>query len=187
VDTTNPGGYGAAHPLGGLRATDPFLKIPKMLERIRERLDGIIVGWTATHAIGLLRVSLGCVFFWFGLLKFFPGVSSAEALAVNTIELISFGLVEPAIAMLVLATWESLIGLGLITGRALRATLLLLFLQLPGTMMPLFLFPELTFQTIPFVPTLEGQYIIKNLVIASAGLVVAATVQGRGRGRVSSS
>jgi uncharacterized membrane protein YkgB len=169
------------------RVPDPFLKIPEVLERIRGHLDGIIVGWTATHAIGLLRVSLGCVFFWFGLLKFFPGVSSAEALAVNTIELISFGLVEPAIAMLVLATWESLIGLGLITGRALRATLLLLFLQLPGTMLPLFLFPELTFQTIPFVPTLEGQYIIKNLVIASAGLVVAATVQGRGHGRVSSS
>ncbi|MEX2467405.1 MAG: hypothetical protein WD995_10875 [Gemmatimonadota bacterium] len=100
--------------------------------------------------------------------------------------MITFGLVQPSLSILVLAGWESLIGLGLITGRALRATLLLLFLQLPGTMMPLILFPEFTFRTIPFVPTLEGQYTIKNLVIASAGLVVAATVHGRGQGRVSS-
>ena len=77
-----------------------------------------------------------------------------------------------------LAAWESLIGIGLLTGRFLRLTLLLLFLQLPGTVMPLFLFPAETFTRVPFAPTLEGQYIIKNLVIAAAALAVGATVRG---------
>jgi len=156
-----------------------------MIDEIRQRVDDLIVGWTAAHAIESLRVSLGAVFLWFGVLKFFPGASSAEELATDTIQMISFGLVRPEVSIFLLAAWESLIGIGLITGRALRATLLLLFLQLPGTLMPLALFPELTFRSVPFVPTLEGQYIIKNLVLASAGLVVAATVRGRGKGRVS--
>lgn len=156
-----------------------------MIDEMRRRVDDLIVGWTAVYAIEVLRVSLGAVFLWFGVLKFFPGMSSAEELATDTIQVISLGLVRPDVAILALAAWESLIGIGLLTGRALRATLLLLFLQLPGTLMPLILFPELTFRSVPFVPTLEGQYIIKNLVLASAGLVIAATVHGRGKGRVS--
>jgi hypothetical protein len=77
-----------------------------------------------------------------------------------------------------LAIWESLIGVGLLTGRLLRVTLLLLFLQMPGTMMPLFLFPSETFRAFPYAPTLEGQYIIKNLVLVSAAIVIGATVRG---------
>jgi uncharacterized membrane protein YphA (DoxX/SURF4 family) len=157
-----------------------------MINDIRQQVDDLIVGWTAAHGIELLRVSLGAVFLWFGVLKFFPGASSAEELATDTIQVISFGLVRPDVSIFLLAAWESLIGIGLITGRALRATLLLLFLQLPGTLLPLVLFPDLTFRSVPFVPTLEGQYIIKNLVLASAGLVIAATVRGHGKGRVSS-
>jgi uncharacterized membrane protein YphA (DoxX/SURF4 family) len=157
-----------------------------VLDELRRRADDLIVGWTAVYAIELLRVSLGAVFLWFGVLKFFPGLSSAEQLATDTIHVISFGRIGPAVSIFVLATWETLIGLGLVTGRALRATLFLLFLQLPGTLMPLILYPELTFRSVPFVPTLEGQYIIKNLVLASAGLVIAATVHGRGKGRVTS-
>jgi hypothetical protein len=77
-----------------------------------------------------------------------------------------------------LAVWETLIGLGLITGKFLRIILLLLFAQMIGTMTPLILFPAETFSKIPYAPTLEGQYIIKNLVLISAGLVVGATVRG---------
>jgi hypothetical protein len=79
-----------------------------------------------------------------------------------------------------LATWESLIGLGLIFGKALRATLLLLFLQMPGTISPMFFFPDLTFHHMPFVLTIEGQYIVKNLVLVSAGIVIGATARGGG-------
>jgi hypothetical protein len=78
----------------------------------------------------------------------------------------------------VLASWECFIGLGLLTKRASRLTLLLLYLQMAGTLTPLFLFPNETFQSFPFVPTLEGQYIIKNLVLISAGIAVGATVRG---------
>jgi uncharacterized membrane protein YphA (DoxX/SURF4 family) len=142
------------------------------------RVDRAITGWMADHGIVLLRVSLGVVFFWFGFLKFFPGLSPATELALKTIETLTRGTVPPAVAINVLAAWESAIGLGLIFGVAMRATLLLLFVQMLGTIMPLFFFPELVFARIPYAPTLEGQYIIKNLVLISAGIVIGATVRG---------
>lgn len=149
------------------------------LERF-ERLDRAITGWMARSGITSLRISLGLVFFWFGFLKFFPGASPAETLATDTIQIMSAGFIQPRVSLLILATWECLIGIGLITGKALRVTLLLLFLQMPGTVMPMLLFPELTFQRVPFVLTIEGQYIVKNLVLISAALVIGATVRGGG-------
>ena len=143
-----------------------------------DRIDAHIARWMARHGITLLRFSLGIVFCWFGVLKFFPGASPAEELATRTITVLSAGAVSPAVSLTVLATWETAIGLGLITGRALRLTLLLLFLQMPGTISPLFVFPELTFREFPFVLTIEGQYIVKNLVLLSAGIVVGGTVRG---------
>ena len=77
-----------------------------------------------------------------------------------------------------MAGWECLIGLGLLVGRGLRGILLLLYLQMLGTLTPIVLFPDEVFTRIPYVPTLEGQYIIKNLVLISAGIVVGATVRG---------
>ncbi|HSB88919.1 MAG TPA: hypothetical protein VLD63_02715, partial [Anaerolineales bacterium] len=77
-----------------------------------------------------------------------------------------------------LAAWETLIGVGLLFNLFMRGTLLLLWVQMLGTIMPLFLFPTDTFTRIPYAPTLEGQYIIKNLVLISAGIVLGATVRG---------
>jgi uncharacterized membrane protein YkgB len=82
------------------------------------------------------------------------------------------------VAVPVLAIWECLIGLGLLSGRYLRATLLLLFVQMLGTVTPLFLFPAETFTHFPWAPTLEGQYIIKNVVLVAAAIVIGATVRG---------
>jgi uncharacterized membrane protein YphA (DoxX/SURF4 family) len=132
----------------------------------------------ARNGIRLLRISLGVVFLWFGVLKFFPGLSPAQTLAGNTISILSFGLLTPELAVFILAVWECLIGVGLIAGYLLRATLFLLWLQMLGTITPLFLFPELCFTVVPIAPTLEGQYIIKNLVLVTAGLVIGATVRG---------
>ena len=142
------------------------------------RIDVALTEWMARHGIVLLRVSLGVVFLWFGALKFFPGLSPAQTLAGTTIATLSFGMVSPGVAVPVLAAWECLIGLGLIVGYALRATLFLLWLQMIGTVTPLFLFPHECFTVVPIAPTLEGQYIIKNLVLVSAGLVIGATVRG---------
>ncbi|MGH2626308.1 MAG: hypothetical protein ACRDHY_06605, partial [Anaerolineales bacterium] len=91
---------------------------------------------------------------------------------------LSFGRISPAASLAALAAWECLIGIGLIFGLYLRGTLLLLWVQMLGTITPLFLFPEQVFLHAPYAPTLEGQYIIKNIVLISAGLVIGATVRG---------
>lgn len=141
-------------------------------------IDIRLTRWMARHGVTLLRLSLGLVFLWFGALKFFPGLSPAENLAGRTIAMMTLGLVPATLALPVLATWEVAIGLGFLTGRCLRATLLLLAGQMVGTVTPLFLFPTETFSAFPFAPTLEGQYIIKNIVLLSAGLVLGAVVRG---------
>lgn len=151
------------------------------MNRIRqlfEWVDDRIVTFMATYAIPFLRISLGVSFLWFGALKFFPGLSPAQELATETMSILTFGILTPEISILLLAIWESLIGIGLIFGIYLRITLLLLFVQMLGTLTPLFLFPAETFTLVPIAPTLEGQYILKNLVLISAGLVVGATVRG---------
>jgi len=151
------------------------------MANLRSRFDRIDTGlteWMARNGIRLLRFSLGLVFLWFGALKFFPGLSPAQTLAGTTMSAFSFGLLAPGTAVIILAVWECLIGIGLLTGYLLRATLLLLWLQMLGTITPLFLFPELCFTVVPIAPTLEGQYIIKNLVLVTAAIVIGATVRG---------
>ena len=143
-----------------------------------EPLDVRITAALARLGVPVLRIGLGVVFLWFGALKFFPGASPAETLAARTIEQLSGGAIGPAVSLPVLATWESLIGLGLLAGRFMRATLLPAALQMLGTLTPLVLFPAETFATFPFAPTLEGQYIIKNVVLIGAAMVVGATVRG---------
>lgn len=138
-----------------------------------------IINWMSVNGIYLLRISMGVVFFWFGFQKFFPGVSSAEDIATRTIDFISFGLVKSQYSMPILAAWESLIGLGFITGKYLKTTVVLLYLQMIGTLFPLFVFPEETFYMVPLVPTIEGQYIIKNIVLITGSMVVLAWDQGR--------
>ena len=88
------------------------------------------------------------------------------------------GAMPPSTSLPILAAWETLIGLGLLSGRFLRATLFLLALQMAGTITPLFLFPGETFSRFPYAPTLEGQYIIKNIVLIRAAMVVGGTVRG---------
>lgn len=134
----------------------------------------------ARNGLTLLRVSLGLVFFWFGVLKFFPGMSPADDLAARTIEVLSGGAVQANISLPVLAAWESVIGLGLLFGVFMRTVLLLLAVQMIGTLTPLVLFPDEVFNRIPYAPTLEGQYIIKNAVLISAAIVLGASVRGGG-------
>jgi uncharacterized membrane protein YkgB len=142
-----------------------------------ENIDKLITAWMSKYGLLLLRLSVGIIFFWFGILKFFPGHSPAQDLAIRTIDLLTFGLIPGSISIYLLASWEVLIGIGLLTGVYMRVTLLLLFAQMLGTLSPVFLFPDEVFTRIPYAPTLEGQYIIKNLVIISAGLVMGATVR----------
>jgi uncharacterized membrane protein YphA (DoxX/SURF4 family) len=138
-----------------------------------------IIRWMASNGILLLRLSIGIIFFWFGALKFFPGLSPAEDIAIKTIRTLTFGFFPDTVIIYGLAIWEVLIGLGLIFNIFPRITLVLLFLQMLGTFTPLFLFPGELFYVFPLSLTLEGQYIVKNIIIVSAGFVLGATIKGR--------
>ncbi len=138
-----------------------------------QTIDLKITRWMAQNGLRLMRVGLGIIFLWFGALKLFPSLSPAEDLVRRTIFFINPDLFIP-----VLAVWEMAIGLGLLFGYQMRLTLLLLFLQMPGTALPLFILPEVVWTSFPFGLTLEGQYIVKNLVLITAGIVLGGTVRG---------
>ena len=125
-------------------------------------------------SLTFLRISLGLVFTWFGLLKFFPGISPAEEIATSTIALLTHGFITPLVSLKILAAWEVLIGLGFLHGKYIRLTALLFFLQMTGAMAPLFILPSEAFSRLPWAPTLEGQYIIKNVVLIASVVVIWA-------------
>ena len=141
-------------------------------------VDRAVTGWMARNGITILRWSIGLVFIWFGALKLVPGLSPADQIATETTMALTFGLIPEDVARLGLAFLEITIGVGLVTGWFLRLTLLLLFLQMAGTLTPLLIFPEQIWSDFPFVLTLEGQYIMKNGVLISAGFVIGATARG---------
>ena len=145
---------------------------PTLQQRF-DRIDRRITHWMADNGITLLRISMGIIFFWFGALKLIPGGSPAEDLIRESITFLPMNLFLPFLAI-----WEMAIGLGFITGKLMRLTIQVLFLQRPGTISPVFLRPDLVFVNFPFMLTLEGQYIVKNLVLISAALVIGATVRG---------
>ena len=137
------------------------------------KLDRSITRWMAANGLTALRIGLGLVFIWFGGLKLFPGLSPAEELVRNTIYFI-----DPDVFQPILAIWEVVIGLGFLSGKFMRLTILLLFGQMAGTALPLVLLPQVVWTAFPHALTLEGQYIIKNLVILGSGLVLGGTVRG---------
>lgn len=112
----------------------------------------------------LIAAGLGLVYFWFGMLKFFSGLSPAEALAGSTIEEMTFGIIQPVWGLPLLAVWECAIGLLLLFGICRKCALMAALVHIVLTFTPLFIFPELCFTFVPFGLTLVGQYIVKNIV-----------------------
>jgi uncharacterized membrane protein YphA (DoxX/SURF4 family) len=121
----------------------------------------------------MLRVSVGVLYVWFGVLKFVPSLSPAQDIATQVMGVISFGLVPPGVSQPALALMEVLIGTGLITGKLLRLSLAVFFAHMAGVFATLVIVPGEVWRY-PFVPSMEGQYIIKNLVLVAACLSVAA-------------
>ncbi len=143
---------------------------PEKLKRIDQR----IIAFMRNRRITALRVSLAIIFVWFGILK--PlGLSPAEPLVLATTSWLP--LLEPRAWLLVIGWWEVAIGVLFLVPSMTRLALGLLLSQLVGTFMPLFLLPEVTFQAghLPYAPTTEGQYIIKNLLIIAAALAVGGS------------
>lgn len=126
----------------------------------------------------LLRWSLAVIFIWFGVLK--PlGLSPAEPLVLRTVDWMP--LLTPRQWLAIIGWWEVVIGVTFLFRRTLRLAIALLALQMVGTFLPLAILREITFQPggFPYAPTMEGQYIIKNLLIISAAIAVGGTVRRR--------
>ena len=143
-----------------------------------QKLDTTIHRFLVAHSIQLLRIAVGLVFLLFGILKLFPDVSPAEALTVKTTDALSFDLIPGHVAIVLIASLECIIGLLLITGRFLRVAIYLLAGQLIGILAPLALFTDRLFAGPHNAPTLEGQYVIKDVILVASGFVVASTLPG---------
>ncbi len=127
-----------------------------------------------THAIIVIRMALGYIYLHFGFLKFFTDLSPAEVLAsYTTMSLTSYFMDAPQ-SLLFIAILECVIGVSLLLRVNMRLAGILFLLHMIGTFLPLFLLPELTYKFPPFAPTVEGQYILKNLVLVAAGWAVFA-------------
>jgi uncharacterized membrane protein YphA (DoxX/SURF4 family) len=116
----------------------------------------------------MIAISIGVVYLWFGVLKFFPNLSPAEILAKDTISALTFGIIPPDVAIILLAIGESLIGLLLIFNVRKKITLILALAHIVCTFTPMFFFPDQVFASSPLQPTLLGQYIGKNIIIIAA-------------------
>ena len=163
---------------GSSRAPKPAAGTEFPLIAYIDEIDRHISGWMNRYGRLFLRISLAVVFIWFGILK--PlGLSAAAELVRRTVYWL-----PPDFFIPLLGWWEVAIGVGLLFRPLIRVALFLLFLQMPGTVLPLFLLPEVCFTQIPFAPTLEGQYIIKNLILLSAAIAVGGTVRREESGRV---
>ncbi|NVK85862.1 MAG: hypothetical protein HWE21_16165 [Cytophagia bacterium] len=124
------------------------------------------------HQFRILRICIGILFLWFGGLKFFPGLSPAEGLASTTIEILTFHLIPDWMIMPGLATMEFALGLLLVFSKEFKLTFWLLLFHMCCTILPLFILTDVTFKSFPFQLTMEGQYIVKNIVIISAAFVL---------------
>ena len=135
-----------------------------------KKLDYTISKYMQQLGVPAVRISFAIIFFWFGILKPF-GLSSAESLLKATVAWLPFG--EPNIWLILIGWWEVVIGITFLFKKTTKIAIGLLFLQMVGTFMPLLFLPEITFQNGNYLlPTLEGQYIIKNVMIISAALMM---------------
>lgn len=143
------------------------------LRRWFDRYDHAIAAIMERHGYRLLRIAMGIVFIWFGALKPF-GLSPAEALVAKATTWIPI----PGF-LYVLAAWEIAIGVCFVFTRLNRVAVALLLLHMPGTLLPLLTLRDDTWVRFPFALSLEGQYIIKNVVLIAAGVVLGGQVARR--------
>lgn len=145
-----------------------------------DRLDAMVAGFMRKYGMRSLRYSLAIVFIWFGILK--PlGLSPAEPLVLRTVDWLP--VFEPKTWLSMIGWWEVAIGVLFLFPLTIRFAIALLAMQMVGTFMPLVMLPDATFQAgrIPYGLTMEGQYIVKNLLIISAAMVIGGTVRDGSR------
>ncbi len=166
-------------------AEDTHADVISRKERIALRTLGVVEAgesaihrWLMRYSITALRISMGAVILGFGFLKYFPGVSPAQDLALAATRVLTFGLLPDGLVMVLLATLECAIGLLLITGRWLRLTSYLFTFWVLGILSTIVLLPGRIFAGPHHMPTLEGQYVLKDVILFAAAMVIATTVRG---------
>ena len=132
-------------------------------------------------SIPALRVSVGLIFLLFGFLKYFPGVSPAQDLVERTTDMLTLGMVPGSVALVAVATLECFIGLCFLASRWMRLAIWLLAVQFVGILSPLVLLSGEQFGGPGHAPTLAGQYVLKDIVLVAAGMVIAAGTFRGGR------
>lgn len=153
-------------------------RLPRRVRDSFERVDAAVSGFMEAYGISLLRVALGLVFIWFGTLKIIDRSPVADLVADTVYWLPSGFFVR------FLGVWEVVIGVGLLLPFALRLTLLLFWAQMAGTFLVLVIHPGASFQHgNPLLLSMTGEFVIKNLVLIAAGLVIGSTVRSRAPAR----
>lgn len=145
---------------------------------VRRQSTGVLDAWLARYSYPLLRISMGLVIFGFGFLKFFWGVSPAQDIVLHVSHIVTFGLVPDHVMMVVFATVETVLGLSLITGWGLRYLVYPLTGWACAILLPVLLFPGQLFSGPDHAPTLAGQYVLKDIILLAACLVIMAKVRG---------
>lgn len=168
-----------ARYVGGVTRHDRPGPVTAPIRGRAQSAEAALHRWLVAHSVTVLRVSVGFVFLAFGALKIVPGISPAEDLVERTTGLLTLGLVPGGVALALVAALECTIGLLLVLGRALRTALALLAINLVGILSPLALLTAQLFAGPHGAPTLAGQYVVKDVVIVGAALVIAASVLGR--------
>jgi uncharacterized membrane protein YkgB len=149
-------------------------RLPASIRRPIDRIDEAVSGFMERYGVTVLRVAVAIVFIWFGALKVIDR-SPVEDLVKDTI----YFLPEDTF-FVVIGVWEIIIGVGLLVPVLLRLTLALFWLQMAGTFLSLIVLPDRAFQDgNPLLLDVTGEFIVKNLVLIAAGLVIGSTVRRR--------
>jgi putative oxidoreductase len=144
-------------------------------------VENVIHHQLVRHSITALRVAVGAIFLAFGVLKYFPGISPAQNLTEAATDKLTLGLVPGDVAIVFVATLECFIGVCLLAGRWMRVAIWLLAVEFVGILSPLVLLPGRLFSGPHHAPTLEGQYVLKDIILIAAGMVIAAASFRGGR------
>ncbi|MCF7568843.1 doxx family protein [Sabulilitoribacter arenilitoris] len=142
------------------------------MNELKNVLVSKIYKYSDKHKVSFLAISIGLIYLWFGILKLFPGLSPAENLAGNTLSAIVFYTINQRTLLIVLALVEIFIGINLLFQKRNKLLIYLVFIHMIGTLLPLFIFPEISFTKPPFGFSIIGQYIMKNFVIISGLIIV---------------
>jgi uncharacterized membrane protein YkgB len=162
--------------------TAPNIDLERRLENLLpasirdpiDRIDRAASDFMERYGITILRYALAISFIWFGVLKVI-GESPVEDLVKDTI----YFMPEDTF-FVIIGIWEIIIGIGLLFPVMLRLTLALFFLQMAGTFLSLIILPGRAFQDgNPLLLDVTGEFIVKNLVLIAAGLVIGSTVRRR--------